>query len=39
VKAVGEETVRTPAPGSAPYILFYRRGDTLVGVDKATKGI
>jgi hypothetical protein len=37
LRGVAEQTVTAPAPGSAPYILFYRRGDTLVGMDKAAK--
>lgn len=29
-----EQLVTAPSPTSVPYILFYRRGDTMVGVEK-----
>lgn len=35
VKATVEHDVVTPTTGSAPYILFYRRCDTMVGVEKS----
>jgi len=35
VRSVYEQDIFSPVPGSAPYILFYRRGDTMVGVDKS----
>lgn len=35
VRPVPEQTVTTPTPGSVPYILLYRRADTMGGVDKA----
>jgi len=32
-----EQLVTAPSPTSVPYILFYRRGDTMVGVEKTVK--
>jgi len=32
-----ERLVTAPSPTSVPYILFYRRGDTMVGVEKTVK--
>merc|ERR1719402_537442 len=37
VRPTAEGLVTTPAPNSVPYILFYRRCDTMVGVDKTHK--
>jgi len=37
IKPTAEQLVTQPAPNSAPYILFYRRGDTMVGVEKTIK--
>jgi len=34
IKPTAEQLVTQPAPNSVPYILFYRRGDTMVGVEK-----
>jgi len=34
IQPTAEELVTQPAPHSVPYILFYRRGDTMVGVEK-----
>jgi len=37
IKPTAEQLVTQPAPNSVPYILFYRRGDTMVGVEKTIK--
>lgn len=37
VKPTAEQLVTQPSPNSVPYILFYRRGDTMVGVEKTVK--
>lgn len=37
VKPTAEQLVTQPAQNSVPYILFYRRGDTMVGVEKTVK--
>jgi len=34
VQPTAEELVVAPGSNSTPYILFYRRGDTLVGMDR-----
>jgi len=37
VKPTAEQLVVQPSQNSVPYILFYRRGDTMVGVEKTVK--
>jgi len=37
IQPTAEQLVTSPAPHSTPYILFYRRGDTMVGVEKTVK--
>ena len=37
VQLTAEQLVTAPQPNSTPYILFYRRGDTMVGVEKTVK--
>jgi ubiquitin carboxyl-terminal hydrolase 10 len=37
IKPTAEALVTAPNPNSVPYILFYRRCDTMVGVDKTQK--
>jgi len=37
VTPTAEQLVTAPSPTSVPYILFYRRGDTMVGVEKTVK--
>ena len=32
-----EQSVLAPSPTSAPYILLYRRGDTMVGMERKTQ--
>ena len=34
VQTTAELSVLTPAASSTPYLLFYRRGDTMVGMEK-----
>jgi ubiquitin carboxyl-terminal hydrolase 10 len=34
VQPTAEELVVNPGPSSTPYILFYRRGDTMVGMER-----
>ena len=37
VSATCEQSVLAPSPTSTPYILLYRRGDTIVGMDKKSQ--
>jgi len=37
IQPTAEQLVTSPNPSSTPYILFYRRGDTMVGVEKTIK--
>lgn len=37
IQPTAEQLVTSPSPSSTPYILFYRRGDTMVGVEKTIK--
>ena len=37
VQPTAEQLVTSPQHNSTPYILFYRRGDTMVGVEKTVK--
>ncbi len=38
VKPISEQAVLSHSANSLPYILFYRRGDTMSNADKAGKG-
>ena len=37
IQPTAEQLVTSPQQHSTPYILFYRRGDTMVGVEKTVK--
>mgnify|MGYP001227993546 FL=1 len=37
IQPAAEQLVTSPQAHSTPYILFYRRGDTMVGVEKTVK--
>ena len=37
IQPTAEQLVTSPTHSSAPYILFYRRGDTMIGVEKTVK--
>ena len=37
IQPTAEQLVTSPTHSSTPYILFYRRGDTMIGVEKTVK--